>query len=77
MLLAMPGEVTGIAYEAESNRLATCNRNSVVQVFVIGPNMDDLRNIYSIVLSNHVPKAIAFGQSGSDIMTFGLYDGFM
>lgn len=77
--VAIPGEITSIAFEAGSNRLAICNRNSVVQVFLTGAKMD-LHHIFSVVISGHVPKAIAFGQMGSeykDIVTFGLYDGLM
>lgn len=77
--VAVPGEITGITFESGSNRLATCNRNSVIQVFMIGPKMD-LHHIYSVVISDHVPKAIAFAQMGGDykdLMTFGLYDGLM
>lgn len=77
--VAMPGEITAITFEAGSNRLATCNRNSVIQVFLTGPKMD-LHHVYSVVINDHVPKAIAFTQMGGeykDIMTFGLYDGLM
>lgn len=40
----------------------------------------DLHHVYSVVISDHTPKAIAFGQMGGeykDILTFGLYDGLM
>lgn len=56
-----------------------CNRNSVIQVFLTGAKMD-LHHVYSVVISDHTPKAIAFGQMGGeykDILTFGLYDGLM
>ncbi|KAF9457838.1 hypothetical protein BDZ94DRAFT_1325982 [Collybia nuda] len=77
--VAIPGEITAIAFEAGSNRLAICNRNLVVQIFLTGPNMD-LHHVYSVVINDHVPKAIAFAQIGGeykDIMTFGLYDGLI
>jgi hypothetical protein len=75
----MPGKITAIMFEAGSNHLATCNRNSIIQVFLTGAKMD-LHPVYSVVISDHVPKVVAFGQMGSeykDIITFGLYDGLM
>ncbi|RDB28137.1 hypothetical protein Hypma_001403 [Hypsizygus marmoreus] len=75
--IAKAVEVTGIAFEAGSNRIAICNRNSGVQVFLTDSRME-LHHIFSIAISNHIPKAIAFGQMNGehkDILTFGLYDG--
>ncbi len=76
--LANPGEITAIAFESGSNRLAVSNRNSVISVFRVGPRID-LHPVFSIVIKNHIPKALAFGKSGEDkeIHTFGLYDGIM
>lgn len=75
----MPSEITSIAFEPESNRLVTSNRNSVVQVFTAGSNVE-LYHIYSVVVDQHVPKAVAFSPGGGenkDILTFGIYDGKM
>ncbi|RDB18853.1 hypothetical protein Hypma_014539 [Hypsizygus marmoreus] len=75
--IAKPTEVTGIAFEAGSNRLAIANRNSVVQLFLINSRMQ-LNHVFTVIINNHVPKAIAFRQTSGehkDILTFGLYDG--
>ena len=61
VLMANPGEITGLAFDAASNHLAVCNRNSVVQVFAIKAMMK-LRVIFSVTISDYVPKAIAYGQ---------------
>ncbi|KJA13943.1 hypothetical protein HYPSUDRAFT_98037, partial [Hypholoma sublateritium FD-334 SS-4] len=76
--LANPGEITAIAFESGSNHLAVSNRNSVVSLFRVGPRID-LHPLFSIVIKNHIPKALAFGKSGEDkeIHTFGLYDGII
>lgn len=44
----------------------------------MGPKIN-LHPIFSVVIKDHIPKALAFGQSGDDkdIHTFGLYDGVM
>jgi hypothetical protein len=77
--VASPSEITGLAFEAGSNQLAVCNRNSVVQVFTMDGLMK-LHVIFSVTIGDYLPKAIAFGpMSGGnrEILTFGLYDGNM
>jgi hypothetical protein len=79
VLLANPGEVTALAFDAVSNRLAVCHRNAVIQIFAMDPTMT-LRVIFSVVIDDYLPKAIAFGQGGGeekDVMIFGLHDGQM
>lgn len=76
VLGAIPGEITSIAFEAVTNRLAVSNRKSVVQLFQVGPKID-LHPRFTVVINGHVPKAIAFGQGEKVIYTFGLYDGKM
>ncbi|KAF4611804.1 hypothetical protein D9613_004487 [Agrocybe pediades] len=74
--LANPSEITAIAFDSASNRLAVSNRNLVVSLFRVGPKLD-LYPIFTVVLKDHVPKALAFSQSGEvrAVYTFGLYDG--
>ncbi|KAF8233894.1 hypothetical protein L208DRAFT_1264379 [Tricholoma matsutake] len=75
MLLANLGEVTALAFDAVSNRLAVCHRNAVVQIFAMDLVMM-LCVIFSVMINNYLLKAIAFGWAGGkakDIMTFGLH----
>ncbi|KAF9542314.1 hypothetical protein CPC08DRAFT_770437 [Agrocybe pediades] len=74
--LANPGEITAIAFDSASNQLAILNRNSVVSLLRVGPKLD-LYPIFTVVLKDHIPKALAFSQSGEvrAVYTFGLYDG--
>lgn len=77
--VAQPSEITGLAYEAASNRLAVCNWSAVVQLFAID-EMVTLRNVVSVTIcaGECVPKSIAFGPiNGEDrhLLVFGLHDG--
>ncbi|KAG6912618.1 hypothetical protein DXG01_013419 [Tephrocybe rancida] len=77
--MAVPSEITGLAFDAATNRLAVCNRNSAVQAFAVDTKME-LHQIFSVIIDNHLPKAIAFHHAGSehkDILTFGMHDGFI
>jgi WD40 repeat protein len=77
--LAIPGEITGIAFDAASNRLAVCNRNSVIQMFTIDGLMTP-RIIFSVTIMDFLPKTIAFGHMNGDtrgVVTFGMHDGQM
>lgn len=79
VLVANPGEITGLAFDASSNHLAVCNCNSIIQVFGIEAMMN-LRAIFSVTIGDYVPKAIAFGQMASEhreLLVFGLHDGQM
>ncbi|KAJ7876640.1 hypothetical protein B0H13DRAFT_1558635, partial [Mycena leptocephala] len=72
-----PAEITGLAFDAPSNRLAVCHRGGMVQVYTLGSTMS-LKEVFSIELKNLAPRAIAFGQmhgNDRDIMVFGLYGG--
>lgn len=77
--VASPSEMTGLTYDAATNYLAACNCNAVVQLFAIG-TMVILRNIFSVMIGDYVPRAIAFGPlSGENrnILVFGLHNGEM
>lgn len=73
--IANPGEITSISFEAGSNCLAVSNRNSIIQLLQVGPKLD-LHPIFSVMIKDHIPKALAFSQTGDDkdIYSFGLYD---
>jgi hypothetical protein len=77
MQIMNPSEITSLAYETASNRLAVCNWSGVIQVFAVD-RMVMLQNMVSIMISDCVPKAIAFGAiNGEDrhVLVFGLHDG--
>ncbi|KAJ6459693.1 hypothetical protein DFH09DRAFT_1115111 [Mycena vulgaris] len=72
-----PAEITGLSFDAPSNRLAFCHRGGTVQVYFVSKTMS-LQIIFTLQLENVTPRAIAFGQiwgNERDIMVFGLYDG--
>ncbi|KAJ7924675.1 WD40-repeat-containing domain protein [Mycena leptocephala] len=72
-----PAEITGLAFDAPSTRLAVCHRGGMVQVYALGSTMS-LKEVFSLELKNVAPRAIAFGQmhgNDRDIMVFGLYGG--
>lgn len=77
--LDMPGEITGLAFDTVSNRLAVCNRNGLVHVYALDGSMN-LRSLYLRSIPKSSPKSIAFGAiSGNerDILVFSLYSGRM
>ncbi|KAJ7030135.1 WD40-repeat-containing domain protein [Mycena alexandri] len=72
-----PAEITDLAFDAPSNRLAVCHRGGVVQVYTLSADMS-LQPVFTNQLNNFTPRAIAFGQmwgNERDIMVFGLYGG--
>ncbi|KAJ7176584.1 WD40-repeat-containing domain protein [Mycena filopes] len=71
-----PAEISGLAFDAPSGRLAVCHRGGVVQVHRVS-NLT-LVQVFSLELPNFVPRAIVFGQvteNERDVMVFGLYGG--
>lgn len=79
MQVAMPGEITGLAFNNQSNRLAMTNRNSVVQLYNVDSAMA-LLVIFSVTINDFVPSSVSFTASEGavhNVMVFGLYDGNM
>jgi hypothetical protein len=77
--LAHPGEISGLAFEGASNRLAVINRNSLVQLLMVDSLME-LRPIFSVTIDDCLPKAIAFGHTNGEsqrILVFSMHDGRM
>lgn len=71
--LADPAEITGLAYDPPTRRLAVCHRGGLVQVFRM-----PLRPLYWIPLPDIVPKSVAFGQvrgNEREVLVFSLYGG--
>ncbi|KAJ7441263.1 WD40-repeat-containing domain protein [Mycena latifolia] len=72
-----PGEVTGLAFDAVSSRVAVCNRKGIVQMYSLDADMN-LRLLYSRPIPNSIPKAIAFGEMNGnerDVMVFSVHSG--
>ncbi|KAJ7763357.1 WD40-repeat-containing domain protein [Mycena metata] len=72
-----PAEITDLAFDAPSNRLAVCHRGGVVQVYTVSADMT-LQPVFTQQLNNFTPRAIAFGPmwgNERDIVVFGLYGG--
>ncbi|KAJ7027146.1 WD40-repeat-containing domain protein [Mycena alexandri] len=75
--LARPAEITGLAFDSLSNRLAVCNRDGVVQIHAVDSSMN-LRSLYVKQIPNSSPRAIAFGAMQGverDVLVFNLYSG--
>ncbi|KAJ7612054.1 hypothetical protein DFH06DRAFT_1147405 [Mycena polygramma] len=72
-----PAEITGLAFDSSSNRLAVCHRMSVVQVH----DMDDKLNpspVFSVCVNNLLPRALAFaGERQRELVVFNFHDGTM
>ncbi|KAJ7036009.1 hypothetical protein C8F04DRAFT_1181782 [Mycena alexandri] len=72
-----PAEITDLALDAPSNRLAVCHQGDVVQVYTLSADMS-LQPVFTNQTNNFTLRAIAFGQmwgNERDIMVFGLYGG--
>jgi hypothetical protein len=77
--LAQPGEITALAFDALSNRLAVCNYNAMVSVYVLASSMAP-HKIYTVNIANFIPKSIHFAAmrgNEREILVFGLHDGKM
>lgn len=74
-----PAEVTGIAFDAATNRLCICHRNSVVQAYMLDRTATP-QPVFSVSVKNFLPKAISFGEykgNDRDVKVFGLHNGQM
>ncbi|KAK7059490.1 WD40 repeat-like protein [Favolaschia claudopus] len=70
-------EVSALCFDAATNRLVVVDRNGKVLAFAIERDLG-LRLMFSEVLVDAVPKAVAFGDikdGEKEILLFGLYDG--
>ncbi|KAJ7705096.1 WD40-repeat-containing domain protein [Mycena olivaceomarginata] len=75
--LVNPAEVTGLDFDAASNWLVLCHRNTVIQAYTLDRS-SGIQPLFSVTIDNFVPKAIAFGDyknTDREIMVFGLDDG--
>jgi hypothetical protein len=72
-------EITGLAFDAASSRLAVCHRESVVQMYEMDYELKP-RNLFSVGIKHFLPKALAFGLGtgkNREILVFGFHDGQM
>jgi hypothetical protein len=75
--LADAAEITGLAFDTSSSRIAVCHRKSTVQSYVIDSSLTP-RPLFSVSIRNLVPKAVAFGEfkgSKRDVLVFRYHSG--
>ncbi|KAK6984546.1 hypothetical protein R3P38DRAFT_3292294 [Favolaschia claudopus] len=63
--LIKSAEITGLAFDASSNRLAVCHRGGVIQLWTV-ENSVTLKYVWSQEFKNYVPRAVAFSQLDGD-----------
>ncbi|KAJ7620531.1 hypothetical protein DFH06DRAFT_1317747 [Mycena polygramma] len=75
--MAEPAEITGLAFDPSTNRLAVSHRGCVIQVH----ELDDKLNpdpVFSVQVQNFLPKALAFigePKKRGELLAFGYHDG--
>lgn len=74
-------EITRVAYDATSNRLAICSRACAVLMFQLDGD-DGLKDQYGLILKNFLPKCVAFGKFNNErdarsLLVFGMNCGQM
>ncbi|KAJ7818027.1 WD40-repeat-containing domain protein [Mycena leptocephala] len=77
--LTQPSEVTALAFDTPSGRLAVCTYNSVVQVYAMRSSSPP-QKLFAVNIDNFVPKSIHFGAirgNEREILVFGGRDGKM
>ncbi|KAJ7809353.1 hypothetical protein B0H13DRAFT_2385257 [Mycena leptocephala] len=77
--LTQPSEVTALAFDTLSGRLAVCTYNSVVQVYAMR-SLSPPQKLFAVNIDNFVPKSIHFGAirgNEREILVFGGRDGKM
>ncbi|KAJ7872870.1 WD40-repeat-containing domain protein, partial [Mycena olivaceomarginata] len=75
--IAQDSEITSLAFDALSNRLAVCTYNSLVQLYVLS-SAPAPRKLWGIAVNNFLPKSIVFGVmrgNEREILAFGIHDG--
>ncbi|KAJ7429424.1 WD40-repeat-containing domain protein [Mycena galericulata] len=75
--MSNPAEITGLAFDAASNRLAVCHRESTIQIHEMDDKMKP-HTVFSVGIKNFLPKALAFGAAKGkhrEIIAFGFHDG--
>ncbi|KAJ7253303.1 WD40-repeat-containing domain protein [Mycena haematopus] len=76
--LAELAEITGLAFDSTSNRLAVCHRQSVIQVHELDEKLNP-DPVFSIVIKNFLPKALSFAGElkgkQKELLAFGFHDG--
>ena len=73
--MAYPSEVTGLACEPATDRLAACNRDGTVQLYSVDTLLA-LQNVFSLRLDRDIPKTVVF-RGDENVLVFGLHSGKM
>ncbi|KAJ7079642.1 WD40-repeat-containing domain protein [Mycena belliarum] len=74
-----PAEITGIAFDETTNRLAACHRGGVFQVFTLNAKMS-LKEVVLGTISRCTPGAVAFGEmhgNERELLVFGVHCGLV
>ncbi|CAK5270812.1 unnamed protein product [Mycena citricolor] len=76
---SVPAEVTGLAFDPPTNRLAMCHRGGRVQLSTLNRVMAET-NPVDLQVAHCVPRAVEFGSMHGDereLLVFGLYCGLV
>ncbi|KAJ7731457.1 WD40-repeat-containing domain protein [Mycena maculata] len=72
-----PSEVTALAFDTTSNRLAVCNYNSSVQIYTLASSAKPCKT-FAVNIANFIPNTVHFGAmhgNERELLVFGLHDG--
>nr|GAT42502.1 predicted protein [Mycena chlorophos] len=72
-------EITGLAFDAMTNRLSVCHRGGLLQMYALAGTTIQ-REVYSWTIPNCVPRAIEFGAmfgNERELMIFGQHCGLV
>ncbi|KAJ6484907.1 WD40-repeat-containing domain protein [Mycena sanguinolenta] len=58
--VVQPSEITALAFDAVSNRLAVSNRNGIIQIYLLASTLEP-RKLVSVSVQNFLPKSLLFG----------------
>ncbi|CAK5282736.1 unnamed protein product [Mycena citricolor] len=75
--MAGSSEVTGLAFDPATNRLAACHHGGIVQMFMLGAKMAE-KEMFSLQIPCCVPGALGFGamhNNERELLVSGLYCG--
>ncbi|KAF7322760.1 hypothetical protein HMN09_00055000 [Mycena chlorophos] len=77
--LATAAEITGLAFDAMTNKLAVCNRSGVIQLYTLrGTAIRD--EVFSWPIHNCVPRSLEFGamvNNERELLVFGTFCGLV
>ncbi|KAJ7200549.1 WD40-repeat-containing domain protein [Mycena pura] len=77
--LREPAEISGLAFDALTNRLAVCNVHGVLQMYTLNSAMS-LTERFDLTIPKCVPRALGFGAmqgNERELLVFGLHCGLV